>query len=163
MMSSYHIMFRTSLRRPGHSQLDFWWLLDLPYWFKASFYLKFGESSCAQDTKDNFMWSEIQSTWGQIKHWKTWKTEILHFMRFQSELKKIILVKSSLGKVRFKTHKVIFMSHLSDPSLFNIVNIRWNRLTNLTQSRNFWSAVPDLHRKFWTRVMVQFSSFPCNC
>ena len=45
-----------------------WWLVRLPYWFKASFSLKILGNFTTQDVKDNFTWSEIQPTQNQIEY-----------------------------------------------------------------------------------------------
>ena len=55
---------------------------------------------------------------------ETKRTGILTFYEFgclvQSEVKKIILVKSNVREVRFNPHRVRFTNHISDSSLLDI-------------------------------------------
>ena len=73
-----------------------WWLLGLPYWFKAGFLSNFFGFLHTQYAKDNFTWGKVQPTWGQIESnirklrktckiqnvWITQKTGILKFYEF---------------------------------------------------------------------------------
>ena len=62
-----------------------WWLMELPYWFKAGFLLKKLEISCTRCEKANFIQYEICD---QIEHrkiqkfGKTQKPGILKFYEF---------------------------------------------------------------------------------
>ena len=44
------------------------WLIELPYWLKAGFLLKFWGIFSMRDTRDNFVQDEIEPKHGQIKH-----------------------------------------------------------------------------------------------
>ena len=85
-----------------------------------------------RDAKENFTLGEISTKQGQIEHFKThktWKTQRSKFLwnfwvlrcSVQIEVKRIILLKSSLLEVSFIPREVRFMSHLSDSSVVNIL------------------------------------------
>ena len=71
----------------------YWWLIQLLYWFKVTFYAKFWEIHRMWYPKyrSNFTRNEIQPMWGQIDHWKTRKTrkklEFWNVVEFSSSSK----------------------------------------------------------------------------
>ena len=61
------------------SKTFYWRLIELPWWLKSAFCLKFYEMSITKYAEDNFMQGDIQLMQGKIEHQKNWKFRVLKF------------------------------------------------------------------------------------
>ena len=132
----------------------FWWLVELPSWFKSGFTLIFWGIFFTWYEEYNFTQNEIQRMLGQIEYRKTQKSSNFGILWVFSSFwifgsiwgEKIISLKSTKRKVRLNPWEVRFASHRSDSSL-----TRYHLISKVSSSK--WFEVSSWWHSFWINCM----------